>query len=189
LTGKAIQLFRDDKGGGFFDSVVDPRVPIRMKTDYDGAEPAANSIAAMNLLRLGRLGADPNWPALARQTLEAFNSRINNIPQAVPQMLYVLDQLREKPEQVVIAGKREADDTRAMLTEVWRHFNPNRFLLLADGGDNQKMLAKMLPFMQIVTMKHDRATAYVCRDFTCRLPVTGVKELAGQLAGSQGKKR
>ncbi len=187
LTKKSIQLFQDDKGGGFFDSVVDARVPIRMKADYDGAEPAANSIAAMNLLRLGRLGANPNWIPLARQTLDAFNSRINTVPQAVPQMVCVLDQLREKPEQVVIAGKKEAGDTRAMLAEVWRHFNPSRFLLLADGGDNQKMLAEMLPFMQTVAMKDGRSTAYVCRDFTCRLPVTTVKDLAGQLA-TVGKK-
>ncbi len=187
LTEKSIQLFRDDKGGGFFDSVIDARVPIRMKADYDGSEPAANSIAAMNLLRLGRLGANPNWISLARQTLDAFSSRMNEIPQAVPQMLFVLDQLREKPEQVVIAGQRKTSDTRAMLTEVWHHFNPNRFLLLADGGDNQKMLAKMLPFMQTVFMKDGRATAYVCRDFTCRLPVTTVKELAGRLAGGPEK--
>ena len=184
LTAKSITLFRDDKGGGFFDSVVDERVPIRMKADYDGAEPASNSVAAMNLLRLGRLTGNEDWLALAQKTLDAFSNRINSIPQAVPQMLCAVMLLQEKPEQVVIAGNRDTADTMAMEAEVWRHFNPNRVVLLADGGDNQNMLAKMLPFMQSVTMKDGRATAYVCRDFTCRLPVTSVKDLADRLTGS-----
>jgi uncharacterized protein YyaL (SSP411 family) len=188
LTTTSIQLFWDEKGGGFFDSVADERVPIRLKSDYDGAEPAANSMATMSLLRLGRLTANNKWLERAQQTLEAFSGRLNSYPQALPQMLCAVQQLRDKPEQVVIAGPRGRKDTRAMLAEVWRHFNPNRFVLLADGGDNQKMLAKMLPFMQTVTMNEDRATTYVCRDFTCKLSVTTVKELAVQLMGKQGQK-
>ena len=181
LTTKSIALFRDDKGGGFFDSVIDERVPIRLKADYDGAEPAANSVVAMNLLRLGRLTGNGDWLARAQKTLDAFSARINHVPQAVPQMLCAVMLLREKPEQVVIAGNRDKADTKAMEAEVWRHYNPNRVVLLADGGDNQKMLANMLPFMQTVAMNDGRATAYVCRDFTCRLPVTSVQELAAQL--------
>ncbi len=187
LTTKSIALFRDDKGGGFFDSVVDERVPIRLKADYDGAEPAANSVAAMNLLRLGRLTGNEDWLARAQKTLDAFSERINHVPQAVPQMLCAVMLLREKPEQVVIAGNRDKADTKAMEAEVWRHYNPNRVVLLADGGDNQKMLANMLPFIQTVTMKDGRATAYVCRDFTCRMPVTSVQELAAQLKEATGK--
>jgi uncharacterized protein YyaL (SSP411 family) len=189
LTTTSLQLFRDGKGGGFFDSVADEKVPIRIKADYDGAEPAANSVASMNLLRLGRLTANDDWSGRAQQTVDAFSGRINTHPQALPQMLCVIQQLREKPEQVVIAGKREQADTRAMPAEVWRHFNPARFVLLADKGNNQKMLAKMLPFMQTVTMIEGRATAYVCRNFTCRLPVTTVKALAAQLMEREGKEQ
>ncbi len=189
LTIKSIQLFWDKESSGFFDSVADEKVPIRMKADYDGAEPAANSVASMNLLRLGRLTANDDWLKRAQQTVDAFSGQINAHPQALPQMLCVIQQLREKPEQVVIAGKRGAADTRAMLAEVWRHFNPARFVLLADKENNQKMLANMLPFMQTVTMKDGRATAYVCKDFTCRLPVTTVKDFAAQLKGKEGKEQ
>ncbi len=187
LTTRSIKLFWDEKQGGFFDSMVDARVPIRMKADYDGAEPAANSMAAMNLIRLGRMTANPDWLARAQKTVDAFSDRINHVPQAMPQMLCAVMLLREKPEQVVITGRKTDADTRLLLAEVWRHFNPNRVVLLADGGDNQNMLATMLPFMQTITGKNGRATAHVCRDFTCRLPVTSVSELAGQLTGA-GKK-
>ncbi len=187
LTTQSIKLFWDEKQGGFFDSMVDARVPVRMKADYDGAEPAANSIAAMNLIRLGRMTANADWLARAQKTVTAFAERINHVPRAVPQMLCAVMLLREKPEQVVITGRKTDADTQLMLAEVWRHFNPNRVVLLADGGDNQNMLAKMLPFMQTVTRKDGRATAYVCRDFTCRLPVNTVKDLAAQLENRKGK--
>ena len=187
LTTQSIKLFWDEKQGGFFDSMVDARVPVRMKADYDGAEPAANSIAAMNLIRLGRMTANSDWLARAQKTVDTFSDRINHVPRAVPQMLCAVMLLREKPEQVVITGRKTDADTQLMLAEVWRHFNPNRVVLLADGGDNQNMLAKMLPFMQTVTRKDGRATAYVCRDFTCRLPVNTVKDLAAQLENRKGK--
>ena len=187
LTKKSIHLFWDKKSNGFFDSIIDEKVPLRMKADYDGAEPAANFIAAMNLIRLGRMTANSDWLARAQKTIDAFSDRIGRVPRAVPQMLCAVMLLQEKPEQVVITGRKTDADTQLMLAETWRHFNPNRVVLLADGGANQKMLAKMLPFMRTVTMKDERATAYVCRNFTCRLPVNTVEDLAAQLENRKGK--
>lgn len=47
------ELFWDEKGGGYFGTAVgDPSILLRMKEEYDGAEPSGNSIAAANLLRL-----------------------------------------------------------------------------------------------------------------------------------------
>jgi uncharacterized protein YyaL (SSP411 family) len=41
-----------DKSGGYFATRADAsHVLVRMKDDFDGPEPAANSVAAMNLLR------------------------------------------------------------------------------------------------------------------------------------------
>ena len=53
LQAKMDELFWDDDRGGYFNSRADdPTVIVRLKEDYDGAEPAPNSVAAMNLLRL-----------------------------------------------------------------------------------------------------------------------------------------
>lgn len=181
LTDTSIELFGDMQAGGFFDSVPDNKVPVRMKGDYDGAEPTANSIAAMNLLRLGQLTSNSDWLQKAEKTLDAFSSRINTYPPALLQMLCVFEQLSDKPEQVVIAGRRGEADTRVMEAAVQKHFNPARVVLLADGAENQKFLAKKLPFMETVAMQGGVATAYVCKDFTCQLPVISVEALEDQL--------
>jgi len=72
LTQRQISLFWDEEGGFFFDSVADPRVKIRMKNKYDGAEPAGNSVAAHNLLRLSLLHNKPLWHRMARRLIESF---------------------------------------------------------------------------------------------------------------------
>ncbi len=181
LTTTTVELFWDRQGGGFFDAVRDEKVPLRLKADYDGAEPAANSVAAMNLLHLGRLTGNDDWIARAEKTLAAFAGRINESPQALPRMLCALQQAYDKPEQVVIAGQKGDRDTRAMLAEIYRNFHPGQLVFLADGGENQQFLMKMHPFIAKMTRLENKATAYVCRDFRCRLPVTSVRELADLL--------
>jgi uncharacterized protein YyaL (SSP411 family) len=183
LTTSQIALFWDAEGSGFFDSLADPSVVVRMKGDYDGAEPAANSIAAQNLVRLGRLTENKQWLELAEKTINSFSSQINTYPQALVQMLSVRRELLEKPRQVVIAGRRGAEDTRAMTGAVFSDYDPGRMLLLADGAENQQFLAKFLPFIQTVTMQDNRAAGYVCRNFTCQMPVTTVQALQLELKG------
>ena len=50
------RLFLDDKRGGYFGSAgQDSSILLRMKDDNDSAEPAASSVAALNLLRLAQI--------------------------------------------------------------------------------------------------------------------------------------
>ena len=181
LTERQIELFWNDKGGFFFDSVADPSVKIRMRDKYDGAEPAGNSVAAHNLLRLGRLQNNPQWLQMTRRLVESFSEVINSYPPALPLMLTAWQHLDTKPSQVVIAGNRGAEDTEALLRIVESTFSRSRLLLLADGAENQAYLATRLPFLETVARLEGKATAYVCSDFTCKMPVTDPKALHLQL--------
>jgi uncharacterized protein YyaL (SSP411 family) len=81
----------------------------------------------------------------------------------------------------VIAGRPEAKDTRAMVAEFNRRFLPHDALLLVDGGPRQKRLAALVPFIGALVAKEDKATAYVCVNYACRLPTTEPVTLAAQL--------
>jgi uncharacterized protein YyaL (SSP411 family) len=181
LTEKQIELFWNEKGGFFYDSVADPSVKIRMRDKYDGAEPAGNSVSAHNLLRLGQLQNNPQWQQMARRLMESFSEVINNYPPALPLMLTAWLQIETKPSQVVIAGTRGAEDTEALLRIVESAFSKPRLLLLADGAENQRYLAQNLPFIGNVVLLEGKATAYVCEDFTCKMPVTDPVALQQQL--------
>ncbi len=127
-------LFRDEMGGYFSSAAGDPLVSVRMKEDYDGAEPSANSISALNLLRFARMLHDEALETRARQILAASREALDRVPTAVPQMLVALDLALSPPAQAVVAGAREADDVRKWNARLHRDFLPRRALLLADGN-------------------------------------------------------
>jgi uncharacterized protein YyaL (SSP411 family) len=168
LTEKQVSLFWDEEAGGFYDtSGKDKTVLLRMKEDYDGAEPTGNSIAALNLLRLSQMTDNDDWYQKGAKTVSAFGNRLQQIPSAMPQMLAALDYWLDKPKQIIIAGKPGADDTQKMLTEVYERYIPNKIILLADGDKAQKVLAKHLPFIESVGMIDGKATAYICENYVC----------------------
>jgi uncharacterized protein YyaL (SSP411 family) len=177
------RLFFDEKNGGYFStSGKDQSVFLRVKDDNDGAEPAASSVAALNLLRLAQIFNDPKMAGRARKTIEAFTATLSHFPSAMPQMLVALDYSLSKPRQIVIAGKKDAPETRALLREVYRHFLPKTILLLADGGDGQKFLGEKNEAIRAMSPIEGKPAAYVCENFTCKAPVTDSKSLADLLA-------
>src|SRR5437667_12862557 len=104
----------------------------------------------MNLLRLAQFRDEKRWHDRAEKTINAFSPQISHFPSAMPQMLVALDFSLSKPRQIVVAGKRESKETRALLTEVHQHFMPNKTLLLADGGDGQKYLEEQIEALREV---------------------------------------
>ncbi|MBI3669251.1 MAG: thioredoxin domain-containing protein, partial [Acidobacteria bacterium] len=179
LQEKQDELFWDKQHGGYFSTGGrDPSVLLRMKEAYDGAEPAPNSVSAMNLLRLWQMTDRAEWREKAEKTFAAFASRLEKNPEAVPQLVAAVDFSLSKPKQIVIAGKPGAPDTKALLRLVHERYIPNKILILADGTQSQKQLAQWLPFLEGVTRKQDRATAYICENYVCKLPTNDSKVVA-----------
>jgi hypothetical protein len=182
LTEKQIALFWDKANGGFYDtSGKDETVLLRMKEDYDGAEPTGNSIAALNLLRLAQMTDNDDWKQKGAQTIATFADRLQQYPSIMPQMLAALEFQLDKPKQIIIAGVPEAADTQKMLREIHSRYLPNKIILLADGDEGQKHLSKYLPFIASVSILNGKATAYVCENYVCKLPTTDVAVMAGLL--------
>src|SRR5437667_9839484 len=174
------RLFFDEKNGGYFStSGKDQSVFLRMKDDNDGADPAASSGAALNLLRLSQVRDDPAAAGAARalKTIDAFATTLSHFPSAMPQLPVALDYSLSKPRQIVIAGRPDAAETKALLKEVHRHFLPKTILLLADGGEGQKFLGETNEAIRAMSPVDGKAAAYVCENFTCKAPITDATAL------------
>jgi uncharacterized protein YyaL (SSP411 family) len=181
------RLFLDEKQGGYFStSGKDESVVLRMKDDNDSAEPAASSVAALNLLRLSQFRDDPAAAGAerARKTIDAFAATLSHFPSAMPQMLVAIDYSLSKPRQIVIAGKKDEPETKALLKEVHRHFLPKTILFLADGAEGQKYLAEKNEAIRAMSMVEGKPAAYVCENFTCKAPVTDPKTLSELLSNN-----
>jgi len=172
------RLFFDNERGGYFSGAGnDPSILLRLKEDNDSAEPAASSVAALNLLRLAQIRNDKRFYERAEKTIDAFAAQIGHFASAMPQMLVALDLSLSKPRQIVIAGPPASGATPALVSEVHRHFVPNKVLLLADGGDGQRYLEEKLEALRGMKPIDGKPAVYVCENFTCKAPVTDAQAL------------
>ena len=176
LTEIQTKYFSDERGG-FFDGIQSDELPVRMKGAYDGAEPAGNSVAALNLLRLARITGEDEWLEKGRLTIKSFGSVLAEYPATMVLMLSALDLYLDKPRQIIVAGEPGAADTRKMFKIIADNYLPNTIVLLADGGVNQKFLAKYQPIIKGMVKLDNKATAYLCEDFVCQLPTNEPRKL------------
>ncbi len=184
LTQKQNDLFLDRERGGFYMTASDHdgNISLRSKEDMDNVEPSAASVAALNLLRLAELTDRDDFRKIAEQTLISFGSAMGEQPQALPQMLVALDYYFAKPRQIVVAGERDGTDTRALLREVHQRFLPHKIVFLLDGSGAERELLDRLPYLKDMAPVGGKASAYVCVDRACALPVNEPGKLAEILA-------
>jgi uncharacterized protein YyaL (SSP411 family) len=179
LTEKQSELFEDRQQGAFFSAAEsDSSLVLRVKEDYDGAEPSGNSIAALNLLRLAQITGRAEFREAAERLIAAFGPRLSAMPVAVPQLLVACEFFLSEPRQIVLVGDRGAADTRALLRTLYARFVPNRIALLVDSEETRDALAAGVPALGAMTRLDGRAAAYVCRNYTCQLPVSEAGPLA-----------
>jgi hypothetical protein len=175
-------LFWDGDRGGYFNSAADAAdVVVRLKEDYDGAEPAPSSVAALNLLRLEGLVGKPaeglSYRIRALRTLAHFQPRWQEAPQAMPQMLCAVEMALEAPRHLVLVGNPRAADFRALADAANARLSRRRTLIGLDGGEHQAWLATRSPWLAHNRPIDGKAAAYYCEDFTCRAPVTDPEAL------------
>jgi uncharacterized protein len=165
LAERAIELFGDAEQGGFFSTAASggdsANLILRLKDDYDGAEPSGNSIMAMALLRLARMTDRQDLREAAERTLRSFTSKLEQAGTGLPQMLTALMFAQAKPMEIVLAGPQ--DET--LLFAIRHTFLPSAIVMRAEQSN--------VPMPAV----DDKATIYVCENFACQLPVTSVDQL------------
>jgi uncharacterized protein YyaL (SSP411 family) len=182
LQAKMDELFLDPVHGGYFNSAAGAAdVILRLKEDYDGAEPAPSSVAAMNLLRLAGLLGRNDWRTQAAAAIEALRAQWSSAPHMLPQMLCAVDFALAAPQQVVLAGDPATPDFRALTAVLYERLAPPRVMLAAPGGETQPWLASYAPWWAAMKPPAGRAVAYVCENYRCRLPAMTSEELRSAL--------
>jgi len=167
------RLFWDDVSGGYFSSAEgDPHLLLRMKEEYDGAEPSANSVSALNLLRFSRMFADEQARSKAERIFNQSSRTLDGMPAAVPQLLVAISYSLASGRQIVVAGTRGAPDTEALITAARRGFHPDQVILFADGSEGQAWLSERAPALASMKPIEGKAALYRCENFTCSAPLT-----------------
>ncbi|HTV00193.1 MAG TPA: thioredoxin domain-containing protein [Luteitalea sp.] len=185
LQARLDERFWDADAGGWFSTTGDdPTVLLRMKEDYDGAEPSAGALAVANLLRLVHLAPDTAGVERIERALARGGIGLGQSGRAMPFMLANLATYHAGLRQVVIVGPPDDPETLALHDVVAGRYLPFTVVIPVTPGHAQARLAHTLPFLETLTMRDGRPTAYVCEQFTCQSPTTDPDVLARQLGGA-----
>ncbi|HYP01921.1 MAG TPA: thioredoxin domain-containing protein [Pyrinomonadaceae bacterium] len=180
LAGQMCQEFWDETDGGFFyTSERGEQLIVRNKDFMDNATPAGNSVAAELLLRLALLTENQDYQRKAVTVFRLLRDQMARYPSAFGYLLGALDFYLSTPKEIVVVGEIGADDSHALLREVWKLYLPNKVVAQTTGNDVEA--SSVVPLLRDRPALGGRATAYVCENYTCQQPVTTPVELAAQL--------
>ena len=177
LADGMMARFYDQDAGGFWQSAAASDLIMRVKEDYDGAEPSGNSVAVLALLKLGAITDRADYKEAAQKTFRLFGERLQNFPQAMPHMLLAFDFSLEEPKRVVITGDPTGPETRALLRAAHGVYQPGKVVLGTAGAVEE--FAKTLP-------SKDGATVYLCTGTACQPPTREAEEIKKMLGKNEG---
>ena len=174
LAESMLAKFEDPQAGGFWQSTSGTsNLILRVKEDYDGAEPSGNSVAILALLKLAAITDRKDFKQAAEKGLRLFSERLQSLPQAVPYLLLALDFSLEEPKRVVIAAEPGEAKTRALLRAAHSVYQPNKVTLGIAGP--VEAFARTLP------AKDGQPTAYLCTGTACQPPTHDLEKLKQML--------
>ncbi|HET9371651.1 MAG TPA: thioredoxin domain-containing protein [Vicinamibacterales bacterium] len=190
LTAIERELFSDETDGGWFSTTgQDPRVILRLKEDYDGAEPAAASVTVRNLITLGSIIGDAALVARAGRTLERYGPQIGQVVRVMPFMVANAALWNAARPQIVVVGPEGREDRRGLEEELAAHYLPFAVTLAIDPAARPEATIAKLPWLAAMDVRDGRAAGYVCVDFVCRAPVTDRAAFAAEIENASAPRR
>jgi len=184
LNRDLLEGFWDDEGGGFFFTSRDhERLLYRRKTIQDGAVPAGNAAAAMNLLRLARLTGEARLEDRVRHMTKTFAGTLGQAPSEASFFLCALDFLLGPSYEIVIAASFDSPLARTAHRALWREYYPNKVVLLVGEEEGDETVSRLCPWDGKTWTGHRGARIYVCTDRASRPPTTDIGEVLDIIRG------
>ncbi len=173
-----------DPGGAYFTTADDGEaLLVREKPEYDGAEPSANSVSALNLLRLYEYTTHEAYRGSAELLFAALHPALSQSPTRVAQLLLAVDFWLDKPKEIIVVEGDTGSGTELLLAELRNRFIPNRVLAVVRQGTALEEQTDLIPLLAQKVTRKGRATAYVCVERVCQFPTTDPAEFAKQISG------
>ena len=184
LTNRMISLFWDEGVGGFYDTGSEHESLVTRPRDvFDNAQPCGGSVASEVLLKLAIITGDEDYNLKASQPLRALSRLMTQAPGGAAYWLGVLDFYVSMPREIAVVGDLENEDTGALRDAIYRRYLPNKVLVgtTGDGENADDAPGYEMPLLADRGMIDGRATAYVCQNYVCQLPVIDPESLEKQL--------
>ncbi|MDG6933493.1 MAG: thioredoxin domain-containing protein [Nitrososphaerota archaeon] len=180
LAKKAVSDFWDTKEGGFL-RASKSELQYKLKDAQDGSIPPGNSVMALLLTLLSRITGNTDFEKKVEEIESTFSVQVKSYPSAYTFLLSSTVLLRKGFHEIVIVGKRSSPRVKEMVQVIRQRYIPNKVLILRDISVSPPGIDNLSSFTSACSMIGEGATAYVCTNFACSLPVTSTEELLNQL--------
>ncbi|MDA8234648.1 MAG: thioredoxin domain-containing protein [Clostridia bacterium] len=183
LNDDLLKFFWDDDNGGLYQYGSDAEQLItRPKEIYDGAIPSGNSVATLNFLRLAHLTGEMELEEKARAQFRTFGGTVNEHPMGYSHLLMGLYFHQSPVTQVTIVGDSKDAVTGEMISLVNDGFAPEVLLMVKTEDTEGNLDTGRLTNLAGREAVDGKATAYICRNFTCQPPTTEPSVMAALLS-------
>jgi hypothetical protein len=173
LYTKMCDLFWDfDYGGFFVTSFIHEKLITRNKEIYDGAIPSGNSVALMVSIKLWKLTGNSKYIHYIEKIINCFSRIISKQPSAFTHFNSALMYWLYPSIEVVIAANQNDEFTQSLIDNINQLYNPFMISLLKIETDS--VLSEIAEFTKEQLPFNNLPTAYICRNFTCELPVNDI---------------
>jgi len=149
---------------------------IRPKSNYDLSMPSGNSVAAYSLLRLYHLTQEKKFLEISLDVIESQAAMAAENPFGFGYLLNTIYMYLQKPLEITILNPKNTEISK-YLTGM---FLPESILVTVRDENQIKNLAK-IPFFAGKEFNYDKTIVFVCKDFTCSLPLESISEIEKQL--------
>jgi uncharacterized protein YyaL (SSP411 family) len=176
LAESMIERYRDPSGGFFTTSSDHEQLVTRPKDIQDHPIPSGNSSAAFGLLRLAAFTGEQRYEQSVLELLDLLQEPARRHPQAFAHLLQAAQFHLAPPREVALVGEPIEPLVRVIRSAL------RPALVTAAKGPNDDEAEREIPLLRDRAPVNGKAAAYVCRRFTCGLPVTEPQELERELS-------
>ena len=177
LANHLITHFWDDSTHGFFfTSDNHEKLIIRPKNNYDLSMPSGNSVAAHVLLRLHHIMQNKQFLEITTKIIEAYATAAAENPFAFGYLLNVLYLYHQKPTEITIINDKNSE----LISALQKKFLPESIMIIIRDSDNLNSLSKYT-FFSGKEFQDDKTSVFVCKNFSCSLPLSDLSEIEKEL--------
>ncbi|MFB5628945.1 MAG: thioredoxin domain-containing protein, partial [Nitrosarchaeum sp.] len=171
-----VDHFWDSESSSFFmTSDNHEKLIIRPKSNYDLSLPSGNSVSCFVMLRLYHLTQEEKFLKIATQIMESQAQIAAENPFGFGYLLNTIYTYLQKPIEITVINSENSEINKFLLNK----FLPESILVTINDKSQLDNLTRF-PFFAGKTFS-DKTSVFVCKDFTCSLPLTSIAEIDSNL--------
>ena len=171
-----INHFWDSENNNFFmTSDNHEKLIIRPKNNYDLSLPSGNSVSAFVMLRLYHLSQKQDFLEISTKIMESQAQMAAENPFGFGYLLNTISNYLEKPMEITVINTENSKLCKSLLAS----YLPNSFMVMIQNSAQLENLSEY-PFFAGKTFE-DKTSVFVCKDFSCSLPLHTIDEINSQL--------